>query len=137
MSPCCKPYKQCYRTAAAFPYSILNYQNYFIKSNVIQLSLPKEKERARESTNIAKYKTAILLQLTKKYRYVYNYNLLQINCLLQILKSCFERQWEGQILKYNYLFWLITVIPFKIDLKSFPRSAFVSINTSSARLVSC
>jgi hypothetical protein len=32
-------------------------------------------------------------------------------------------------LKYIYLFWLITVVPFKIDLKSFPRSAFVFINT--------
>jgi hypothetical protein len=31
----------------------------------------------------------------------------------------------GRILKYSYLFWLITVVPFKIDLKSFPRSAFV------------
>ena len=41
-----------------------------------------------------------------------------------------------QILKYNYLFWLITVVPFKIDLKSLPQSDFVSINTSSARLVS-
>ena len=27
----------------------------------------------------------------------------------------------GKILKYNYIFWLITVVPFKIDLKSFPR----------------
>ena len=34
---------------------------------------------------------------------------------------------------YNYIFWLITVVPFKIDLKSSPRSAFVFINTSSAR----
>ena len=41
------------------------------------------------------------------------------------------------ILKYNYLFCLITYVPFKIDLKLFPRSAFVFINTSSARLVSC
>ena len=28
-------------------------------------------------------------------------------------------------LKYNYLFWLFTIVPFKIDLKSIPRSAFV------------
>ena len=39
--------------------------------------------------------------------------------------------------KNNYRFWLIIVVPFKIDLKSFPRSAFVFINRSSARLVSC
>ena len=26
-----------------------------------------------------------------------------------------------QLLKYNYLFWLITFVPFKIGLKSFPR----------------
>ena len=40
------------------------------------------------------------------------------------------------ILKYYHLFWLITVVPFKIYLKSFPRSAFLFINTTSARLVS-
>ena len=27
---------------------------------------------------------------------------------------------HAYILKYNYLFWLITVVPFIIDLKSFP-----------------
>ena len=43
----------------------------------------------------------------------------------------------AEVLKYNYLFWLITIVPFKIDLESFPRSAFVFINTSSARLASC
>ena len=37
------------------------------------------------------------------------------------------------ILKYNYLFWLFTVFPFKIDLKSFPRSAFVFINAPRKR----
>ena len=41
-------------------------------------------------------------------------------------KLCFKHQWEGYIFKYNYLFWLFTVVPFKIDLKSFPESAFVS-----------
>ena len=44
--------------------------------------------------------------------------------------------WGHLFLKYNYLFWLSTVVPFKIDLKSFPRSAFVFINPFSARLVS-
>ena len=45
----------------------------------------------------------------------------------------FRKDYWVAILKYNYLFWLITIVPFKIDLKSFPLSALVSINTSSAK----
>ena len=40
-----------------------------------------------------------------------------------------------RILKYNYLFWLITIVSFKIDLKSFPRSAFCKHIFSEARLL--
>ena len=41
-------------------------------------------------------------------------------------EKCTKYNKHVSILKYNYLFWLITVVLFKIDLKSFPRSVFLT-----------